>query len=154
MDDTAGGQGVSVAGSKRFSGEGGSLPDRRRDPDEISVGEVVGAADAPHVDVSAGAGPEAPAISGSIFDALRQALLAAAFEAPAAATPQPSAAPSAARVPRPPATPAPVPIPYPNLGAQAPGAPAAAAQLEPGELAWLVNEALVEQARRHGVDLS
>jgi hypothetical protein len=29
-----------------------------------------------------------------------------------------------------------------------------AAQLEPDDLAWLVNEALVEQARRHGVDLS
>ena len=25
---------------------------------------------------------------------------------------------------------------------------------EPRELAWLVNEALIEQARRHGVDLS
>ena len=29
-----------------------------------------------------------------------------------------------------------------------------AAQLEPDDLAWLVNEALIEQARRHGVDLS
>jgi hypothetical protein len=51
---------------------------------------------------------------------------------------------------------------------QAPGTPARSTQpadagkdgarppelQDPGELAWLVNEALVEQARRHGVDLS
>jgi hypothetical protein len=37
-----------------------------------------------------------------------------------------------------------------------PGAPVGgdAAQFEPDDLAWLVNEALIEQARRHGVDLS
>jgi len=34
------------------------------------------------------------------------------------------------------------------------GAPAQAVAPEPGELAWLVNEALIEQARRHGMDLS
>jgi hypothetical protein len=39
----------------------------------------------------------------------------------------------------------------PPPGAQAGGD---AAQLEPDDLAWLVNEALIEQARRHGVDLS
>jgi hypothetical protein len=42
----------------------------------------------------------------------------------------------------------------PADAARAPAADPAGTTLEPADLAWLVNEALIEQARRHGVDLT
>ena len=86
------------------------------------------------------------------FDELSRQLLSApfgAFAQGAAAGAQQTATPSA-------------PAQGPSTNGQSPtqaanpnGAPATqAAPPEPGELAWLVNEALIEQARRHGMDLS
>ena len=57
---------------------------------------------------------------------------------------------------------APSPAPAPAANGQPPAQKAsangtvaqAAAPADPGELAWLVNEALIEQARRHGMDIS
>jgi hypothetical protein len=84
------------------------------------------------------------------FDELSRQLLSAPFGAVAqgaAAGAQQAAAPSA---PAPSANgQAPAPVTTPS------GAPATqAGPPEPGELAWLVNQALIEQARRHGMDLS
>ena len=85
-----------------------------------------------------------------MLESLRRALLGAPLGAVAgAALPGANGAAGAAG--------APAAAGGPNGAAVAlPGAPVAgaAAPLEPDDLAWLVNEALIEQARRHGVDLS
>jgi hypothetical protein len=76
----------------------------------------------------AGAGP---------FDELRRRLLDATAVAQA-----PAAAPASSG--------------QPTIASAVPGGepPGPAPQLEANDVAWLVNEALIEQARRHGVDLS
>jgi hypothetical protein len=59
---------------------------------------------------------------------------------------------SAASPPAPPVAGANGQAPAPAAAAN--GTAAQAVPPEPSELAWLVNEALIEQARRHGMDLS
>src|SRR5204862_8003557 len=73
---------------------------------------------------------EAAAASGSFFETVRRALLTETVASPTAA------APGAPRAPAP---------------VQA--MPGAQQQIDRDDLVWLVNEALVEQARRYGFDL-
>ena len=82
--------------------------------------------------------------------ALLADLAGAALVRPAAPATPAEGAPPPAQPARPPALAAPAAA-RANGASAAPAPPAA---LSPAEHAWLVNEALVEQARRHGVDLS
>ena len=120
---------------------------------------------------SAGSAPEAAAAGGAAapaagsgnseaavatpasasLDAERRALLATEHDAVVGAvSPESTAAAT-----RPGAAASRLQVGGPETAAATPGLQhGSAGELEPDDLAWLVNEALVEQARRHGVDLS
>jgi hypothetical protein len=147
MDDVAGRRENSVSASKAFLGEGGALPEPTLDRHEDIA---VRRGDGPTLKPSPVAEPAAAPSGGSIFESLRRALLTTGFDAATAPAPPTRTAHGSATVSPPTPPGGPVPIPYPNVSVAAPVAPG----LEPDDLAWLVNEALVEQARRHGVDLS
>ncbi len=88
----------------------------------------------------------------SPLEGLSRALLATPFEgfgAGAVAAARQAAVSTASPAPAPGATGQPAPP-----AAAANGTVGQAAPPDAGELAWLVNEALIEQARRHGMDLS
>jgi hypothetical protein len=113
-----------------------------------TIGELEAALAGLSPPATAGRAPTAKGADGSAAGA---AAPGAPSAVAAAGTAPGSSAPSAdelRRVLLSPTVPARTPV-----GA-APGASESAAAAEPEELAWLVNEALVEQARRHGVDLS
>ena len=110
----------------------------------------------------AASGLVAEAWAASIFAPIAADLVAAGVPLPAEVlaraqrAPAPATSPAAAAAVAPAQTPS-APTAAPTTSAPAVNGAAAAAAApppDPADLAWLVNEALVEQARRHGMDLS
>jgi hypothetical protein len=112
-------------------------------PKGATVGRTIAEGISKAVDVAV---PTPP----SLYDVLSASLLMTEFETTLAQLQtQASAGSPAAQVPGAPAQSA-----TPKPAAAANGTVVQAAPPEPADLAWLVNEALIEQARRHGMDLS